>query len=252
MTREEFSTGFDTLVNSYKRFKAFDKQEILDSIEFDEYEKSFYLTKAQEQLVINLYNGHNILQEGFEGSEQLRRSLATLIRHRYSKVYDGALREQLFTAGTSLYEYFLDADTCPCLEQIDDMLFIIEQHVVLEDDDLGCYNGQQASVIPVTFDEWNTIKDNPFRGPTKYKVLVIDDNTIEKILISKYKVGQYYMSYLSRPTPIILENLPEGVSIEGIRNMRDCNLPEFLHQTILENAVQLALTSKAIGANSES
>ena len=53
MTLEEFSNGFDTLVNSYRRFKDFDKQEMLDSIEFDEYEKSFYLTKAQEEVVTN-------------------------------------------------------------------------------------------------------------------------------------------------------------------------------------------------------
>ena len=59
MKREEFSNGFDVLVNSYKRFKDFDKQEFLDSIEFNEYEKSLFLTKAQEELVSSLYNGKN-------------------------------------------------------------------------------------------------------------------------------------------------------------------------------------------------
>lgn len=44
MTTEEFSNEFDTLVSSYRRFKDFDNQELLDSIEFDEFEKSFYLT----------------------------------------------------------------------------------------------------------------------------------------------------------------------------------------------------------------
>jgi hypothetical protein len=46
MTIEEFSENFDTLVSSYRRFKAFDGKEILDSIEFNEYEKSVFLTKA--------------------------------------------------------------------------------------------------------------------------------------------------------------------------------------------------------------
>ena len=73
MTLEEFSNGFDTLVNSYKRFKDFDKQEILDSIEFDEFEKSFYLTRAQEEFVVNLYNGRNPYGVTFEGTEELRR-----------------------------------------------------------------------------------------------------------------------------------------------------------------------------------
>ena len=62
MAREEFSNGFDVLVNSYKRFKDFDKQELLDSIEFNEYEKSLFLTKAQEELVISLYNGRNLME----------------------------------------------------------------------------------------------------------------------------------------------------------------------------------------------
>ena len=37
MTTEEFSNEFDTLVSSYRRFKDFDNQELLDSIEFDEF-----------------------------------------------------------------------------------------------------------------------------------------------------------------------------------------------------------------------
>jgi len=44
MTNQEFSNEFDTLVNSYRRFKDFDDREILDSIEFNEYEKSVFLT----------------------------------------------------------------------------------------------------------------------------------------------------------------------------------------------------------------
>ena len=45
---EDFSNGFDTLVNSYRRFRDFDSMEASDTIEFDEYEKSLFLTKAQE------------------------------------------------------------------------------------------------------------------------------------------------------------------------------------------------------------
>ena len=64
MNVKEFSDGFDTLVSSYMRFKNFDKKEEIDSIEFDEYEKSLFLTNAQEEIVVNLYNGKNIYGEG--------------------------------------------------------------------------------------------------------------------------------------------------------------------------------------------
>ena len=46
MTTEEFSNEFDVLINSYSRYKDFDNKEILDSIEFNEYEKSLFLTQA--------------------------------------------------------------------------------------------------------------------------------------------------------------------------------------------------------------
>ena len=71
---------FDTLVSSYRRFKDFDNKEILDSIEFNEYEKSYFLTKAQDELVIALYNGRNVSGESFESTEELRRYLSNLVK----------------------------------------------------------------------------------------------------------------------------------------------------------------------------
>ena len=62
-------------------------------------------------------------------------------------------------------------------------------------------------------------------------------------LISKYKIGKYLIKYLSRPTPIILQNL-DGVEIRGISVETPCKLNEILHNTILKRAVQLALISK--------
>ena len=49
MTTEEFSNEFDVLLNSYSS----------GGIEFNEYEKSIFLTKAQEDLLVELYNGKN-------------------------------------------------------------------------------------------------------------------------------------------------------------------------------------------------
>jgi len=80
MTCEEFSNEFDVLIDSYKRFKKFDSQEILDSIEFNEYEKSIFLTKAQEQVVISMYNGKNPFNDSFEKTEEIRTYLAALIK----------------------------------------------------------------------------------------------------------------------------------------------------------------------------
>ena len=60
------SNGFDVLVDSYRRFKDFDKRDEFDSIEFDEYAKSVHLTQAQQDVVVSLYNGKNAYGEAFE------------------------------------------------------------------------------------------------------------------------------------------------------------------------------------------
>lgn len=233
MTTEEFSNGFDTLVNSYRRFKDFDKQEILDSIEFDEYEKSFYLTKAQEEVVINFYNGKNPYGDSFESTEEMRRYLESLVKTR---VY--STDEQVNGTGVSISSVFYKLP--------DDIAFITMEQVTYGDESLGCYNGSAATVYPVTQDEYSRIKNNPFRGPTKYKVVRLDsgENVIE--LVSKYDIREYLVRYLSKPEPIILETLPNDLTIEGKNERTECKLNPILHDTILDRAVQIALQAKGI------
>lgn len=236
MSTEEFSNGFDTLVNSYKRFKDFDKQEILDSIEFNEYEKSFYLTKAQEELVISFYNGRNHYGDSFEGTEEMRRYLDSLVK---TKSY--STTERVTGTGVSKNSVFYKLPP--------DIAFITMEQVIYSDESLGCYDGSTAAVYPITQDEYSKIKNNPFRGPTKYKVIRLDsgDNIIE--LVSKYGIKEYLIRYLSKPEPIILEDLPNGLTIEGESKKNECKMHSILHDTILERAVQKALQSKGISVD---
>lgn len=75
MTNEEFSNEFDTLINSNSAI-SLNGMEL--PLEFDEYEKSVFLTKAQEEVVQGLYTG-KITGDSFETTEQLRRYLADLV-----------------------------------------------------------------------------------------------------------------------------------------------------------------------------
>lgn len=236
MTIQEFSNGFDTLINSYRRFKDFDKQEQLDSIEFDEYEKSFYLTKAQEEVIINFYNGKNPYGDSFESTEEMRRYLENLVKTR---VFSS--EEQVNGIRVSANSVFFRLPN--------DVAFITLEQVIYDDKALGCYNGSTAAVYPVTQDEYSRVKDNPFRGPTKYKVIRLDsgENIVE--LVTKYNIGSYLLRYLARPKPIILEDLPNDLTIDGENKERECELNPILHDTILERATQIALQAKGISAN---
>lgn len=237
MTLEEFSNGFDILVNSYKRFKDFDKQELLDSIEFNEYEKSFYLTKAQEELVVQLYSGKNQYGDSFEGVEETRRYLDSLVK---TKVYQ--IEEQ-----ASGYRGVSENSIFFVLPE--DLAFITMEQITYDDTELGCYNGNIASVYPVTQDEYNRIKSNPFRGATKYKALRLDSGDKVVELISKYDIKEYLVRYLAKPTPIILETLPNNLTIEEVNEQTPCKLNPIMHSSILERAVIMGLQAKGISVD---
>lgn len=238
MTTKEFSELFDTTVDSYRRFKDFDKKEILDSIEFTEFEKSQYLTMAQDEIVTALYNGRNVYGLAFETVEEARRYLDPLVKTNIPS------RTGIGRTGVSPTSVFYQLP--------DDIAFIVYEQAHLVDSALGCYDGSITNVYPVTHDEYNRIRKNPFRGATKYKVLRLDagENTVE--LVSKYNVAGYTIRYVAQPEPIILEDLnDEGLTIKGESEITECQLSPVLHDTILKRAVQLALSAKGIQANSQ-
>ena len=125
-----------------------------------------------------------------------------------------------------------------------DTWFITYEVAFLKDSRLGCLNGIEASVVPLPQDDLYRAKDNPFRGPSKDRVLRLDIKSDLAELISKYNVDKYLMRYISQPAPIILVDLPDGLSINGVSTESECELNPVVHRAILERAVQLAIISK--------
>lgn len=246
MTCEEFSNAFDQLVSSYKRFKDFDNKEILDSIEFDEYEKSMFLTKAQEEIVVALYNGRNSSGESFESTEELRRYLANLVKEATEEPITNTLGIQL---GVNSQSKFF---TLP-----EDLWFITYESLELPEEKCDAF--KEIDIYPVTQDDYNKTRRNPFRGPNDRRALRLDlaDGVVE--IISKYNIytlnAKYYIRYLRKPKPIVLASLPNGLKIEGISEPTDygnhqaCELHEALHQKIVDRAVLEALHSKGLSLN---
>lgn len=238
MTTEEFSDAFDTLVNSTANIDGFGS--IDSTLKFDEYEKSYFLTKAQEEVVRELYTGKNRFGESFEKTEELRRLLNNLIVTHKQPLSEENYNDLALTDKSYLVPIF------------DDVMYIIYEAVRLKDDSLGCYSGTVINVQPITHDEYNKIKDNPFRGPTRYKALRLDTNDNQPIncveIISKYACDEYIVRYLKKLNPIILVNLDDSnVSIDGETKKHDCELNSILHEYILERAVGMALRTKSIG-----
>lgn len=236
MTEQEFSDQFDILVDSYKRFKSLDDRQILDSIEFNEYEKSIFLTKSQETLIKECYSG-TVTGISFEQTEKLREELDALI------VQESMTKEPNTTSST-LNPYKKDKYKHSLYKHKDDSncWYIIYEQVIFEGDD-PCIKDTVADVLPVTHDEYSRIVKNPFRGPNSRRVLRLNPAQDKIELVSLHDIKQYIVRYIKKPEPIVLEALPDGLTIDGIGASQTCKLSESLHQLILDGAVRLALQS---------
>ena len=237
MTVKEFSDAFDTLVNSYGNKADFGEKTSRQNVAFDEYEKSQFLTIAQEEIVVSLYTGRNANGDSFESSEEIRRYLANLVIEKTLKPivnYRGAP----YGMGSSS-KFF----TLP-----EDVWFITYESVWIKKGKCGDCNASMK-VYPTKQDEYQNIKDNPFRGANDRRALRLDLSEGNVEIICKYQVINYYIRYIKKLTPIVLTNLDEGLSINGVGVKSECKLHETLHQRILDLAVRLALQSKGYTIN---
>lgn len=237
MTIEEFSNEFDTLLNSYSVLDKFGKGENPATIELDEYEKSVFLTKAQEEIVIDLYSGKNPLEDSFEKTEEVRRYLSDLI-----KTYTTTEKKVGYT-GLSKTSIFFELPK--------DLWFITYESAGLEDSRLGCMNGEEISVIPVTQDDYFRISKNPFRGANKRRALRLDIGNGIVEIVSEYNIGRYLVRYVARPEPIVLTDLPDNLSINEVSTKTECELNPVIHRAILERAVKLAIISRVPNTGKE-
>lgn len=79
MTTQEFSNAFDTLLNSYNTQAQFGEQASKREITLDEYEKSIFLTQAQDIVVKQYFDIRTDgVQEGFDGSERRQMDFSSL------------------------------------------------------------------------------------------------------------------------------------------------------------------------------
>lgn len=227
MNIQEFSNSFDTLLQPYITKDVNGNQ---NNLAFDEYEKSIFLTKAQEQIVLELY-------QELEQSEEVRKYLSNLIKtDNYAPV--GEQDETLINNNFKSYK----------VEISNDILFMIYEQCTLSDEN-NCINNKIVSVVPTIHDDLDKVLKNPFKSPNSRKVIRLDfDNKIE--LISKYNISNYKVRYLKKPNPIILVALEDNLSINnGDTKVSNGETNPILHERIVQRAVQLAVQSKVKSNN---
>lgn len=260
MTNSEFSNQFDVLYNNIMSNQA---------PGLDEYEKSVFLTKAQDEIVKAYFNpkGNKFL-EGFDGNEQRQIDFSMLMKT--SIVESSAFGDPQFD---------LRDDGIKSVPIPPDVLsFVNEKLQVTRSNQVVV-----LAIIPISYTEYTLKMSKPYKRPLNYQAWRLIDNTsgtsrkADVIAGPNDTLVRYIARYVKKPTPIILSPL-EGISIGGyfgedsngdlvpatdttteVVKGIECELDPILHEDILQRAVELAkaaytgdLTSQlALGQSSE-
>lgn len=233
MNIDEFSKQFDVRLNSQAQQMGIGQY---SNLQLDEYEKSVFLTQAQDEFVLGAYTGKNNNNNLFEYTEEDRRFLSRLVKTVPMQEVTNIQANQHSVDGSRFFR----------IQGKEELMYIIFERCTLSSSD-PCINGKVVEVVPVTHDELHNLLENPFRGANKRRVLRLDvqDDMVE--LISEYDFTDYRIRFLQRPYPIILIDLySSGLSINGYSSIRNCQLNPATHEIILNRAVQLALMSKSL------
>ena len=218
MTLQELSVEFDILYNNISSNQA---------PGLSEYEKSVFLTQAMEAVILDLYKGTG--GDSFESTEELTRYLNTLVKTKSISVKKET-NNPIFTDKT----YVADLAELNTSNDHTDLWFIVYQSATV--------SSKNTLVTPTTLDKVYKEMQNPFKKPNKDRILVLFQEN-NAYLLSDEVVTEYYVKYLSRPYPIILDNIG-GLKINGCsydpNQTFDNMVPEVMHRSILLRAIQLA------------
>ena len=210
-TSDEWSVNFDILYNNISSDQA---------PGLTEYEKSVFLTQAQEAVILDLYKGTS--GDAFETTEEVTRYLSSLVKINYPEDDDVKVL-QATKEGVRMYAYVLP----------DDVWFVTYQSGSIKVEEKTT---RDVIVVPSRQDSLYKDLNNPFKGPNKNKVLAISEEG-SIILYSKYPISNFYIKYLKRPNPIVLEK--SELEISDVSEFK-VEIPESLHNQVLYKAVQLA------------
>ena len=229
MTNQEFSNEFDILYNNISSNQA---------PGLDEYEKSVFLTKAQDEIVKNYFNPKgNKYQEGFDGNEKRQIDFSMITKTKSYTTFS----ESTFDGRINNKSVNLETDIMMLINEFAD--------VTREDSTV------RLSVIPLNYREYTRLMSKPYKRPLKFQAWRILDNTsgatnrAEVIIGPNDTLTKYTIRYIKRPRAIILSDL-EGVTLDGKNTEQTCELDPILHQEILQRAVELAKAAYAGDLNS--
>jgi hypothetical protein len=96
-------------------------------------------------------------------------------------------------------------------------------------------------VVVARMDDVNSLLNNPFKKPNKRKVLKLERNKSFITIYSEEALTDYLITYIAEIEPIIVEDLEGDLTVEGLSEEHETNLPSFIHSKIVDVAVMKAI-----------
>jgi len=236
LSASEMVTEFDYL---------YDMITSLDAPGYDNAEKSFFLSQAQENIIKQRYKpSGNKYGDGFEQTEKRRVDLSELVQNVLLLT---ATDMQAFTGAYNL-------PNGNFWKMPEDFMWSISEGADIL---LGSTNPKYActgtpykltnvKVKPKTHDEYQADVDNPYAKPyydlvwrmdyqkENYTGAITAGNKTRHELITDgtYSVTDYRVRYIRRPDDILYSGAPTGST--------DCRLDPSIHREIVQEAVRIA------------
>lgn len=257
MTTQEMSNEFDILYNQVNSNQA---------PGIDEFEKSVFLTKAQNQVILAKFDPRgNKFQAGFNIND-----LGQLRQYDFSTLIDNAELDRVTS------QQYLPYDPRAITFILPDDYFLTLNESIVETHNQVPYIYQ---IIDISYNDYTRLMQKPYQYPPKRSVwkLITKNGTVKQQseiedytqvaqiqtergarlhtvqnteisgtfceLIGKFIDEDnitYKMRYVKRPTPIVLVDLSDdNLSIDNVSQETSCKLPEGVHHIIVQRAVEL-------------
>lgn len=146
-----------------------------------------------------------------------------------------------------------------------DVLFILNEKLVQVFSEIS--NGEETTVgkknfviVPISYKEYDREMSKAYSQPLKKQAWRLFQNQatgfdVNSELIPRFNVVTsqsetqkvsfvYKIRYVKRPRPIVLEDLPDDLEIDGVAKESECELNPIIHIDILNKAVELAIATR--------
>lgn len=213
MELTEISDRIDVMLNAFEL-----------PIEIDEYEKSIYLTKAQQVI-------YRQLCDAFEIDGNIHHYLQPFLKD-FATTYPVEIveKEHLIKNAVSI------------VVPSDIFRIVLEKAYIASTDTQ--FNNREVKILKSRLSEIPYKEDNPFRKPNEKEILRIADvneseDLFELILPDNSELIRYQCRYLPLVDPIILEALPDGLTIDN----QTGPLNSLFDDEVIEQIIELTVLS---------